>query len=330
MAGRLGKLIETPAREDVLSEVLRTVRLSGSLQFCVVSSDAWQTDDKPSLARSAGRKANVVPFHIVAEGTCWIEIEGTRTELGAGDVVAFPFGTGHVIGVGSGGKLVRPTDDLPPKPWRDIPILRYGNSTVQLRLLCGYLTCDAINFGPLKSALPALLHVRTSEADEWLKATVRQMVTEVDHPRSGGRSLLERLTEITFIEVLRHRIAAEAPGSAGWLAALSDPQLGRCLALIHDDPMRSWTVPALASATGVSRSVLTERFETVLSTSPMRYVRDWRLYLASVALGTTSKPIAAIAEEAGYGTEAAFSRAFSRNHGTPPHAWRQAARKSRS
>ena len=75
--------------------------------------------------------------------------------------------------------------------------------------------------------------------------------------------------------------------------------------------------------------MLTERFETVLATSPMRYVRDWRLYLASVALGTTSKGLAAIAEEAGYGTEAAFNRAFSRTYGMPPHAWRQAARKSR-
>lgn len=173
MAGSPGKLIET---QDVLSEVLRTVRLSGSLQFYVVSSGAWQTDDKPSLAKQGGRKANVVLFHIVAEGGCWIEIEGKRTVLGTGDVVAFPFGTGHVIGVGKGGPLVRPTDDLPPKPWRDIPVLRYGKDKLQLRLLCGYLTCDAINFGPLRSALPSLLHVRTSEADEWLRATVRQMV----------------------------------------------------------------------------------------------------------------------------------------------------------
>jgi AraC-like DNA-binding protein len=330
LAGPPGKLIETPAHEDVLSEVLRTVRLSGSLQFCVVSSGAWQTDDRPSLAKQAGARANVVPFHIVAEGECWIEIEGKRSTLRTGDVVAFPFGTGHVIGVGSGGPLVRPTGDLPPKPWRDIPVLRYGKGKVQLRLLCGYLTCDAINFGPLKSALPSLLHVRTGAADEWLKATVRQMVAEVDNPRSGGRSLLERLTEITFIEVLRHQIGEAQPGSGGWLAALADPQLGRCLALIHDDPARSWTVTTLASAAGLSRSVLTERFEAMLSTSPMRYVRDWRLYLASVALSTTAKSIAAVAEEAGYGTEAAFNRAFSRNHGMPPSAWRRATRKGQA
>ncbi len=67
----------------------------------------------------------------------------------------------------------------------------------------------------------------------------------------------------------------------------------------------------------------------MLGTSPMRYVRDWRLYLASAALGTTARSLAAIAEEAGYGTEAAFNRAFSRAYGMPPNAWRRAARKGR-
>ncbi len=99
----------------------------------------------------------------------------------------------------------------------------------------------------------------------------------------------QRSTETTFIELLRHQIIAAAPGAAGWLAALADPALGRCLALIHDDPARGWSVSALAAASGLSRSTLTERFETVLDTSPMRYVRDWRLCLASVALTTTAK-----------------------------------------
>ncbi|MFN4312006.1 MAG: helix-turn-helix transcriptional regulator [Ferrovibrio sp.] len=108
------------------------------------------------------------------------------------------------------------------------------------------------------------------------------------------------------------------------------PALSRCLALIHEDPQRDWNVQALSGACGLSRSSLAERFEAMLQTSPMRYVRDWRLCQASVALSTTSKPVAAVAFDAGYGTEAAFSRAFARAYGLPPAAWRQHARRGLS
>jgi AraC-like DNA-binding protein len=258
-----------------------------------------------------------------------MKMEGQAHILNAGDVVAFPFGTGHQLGAGSGGRLILPTADLPPKPWREIPVLHYGNGPQKVRLLCGYLQCDALNFRPLRNALPTLLHVKTRTADNtaWFRATIDQIVAEVDRPRSGGLSMLERLTEISFIELLRHQIIAAHGQPAGWLAGLADPALGKCLASIHDDPARAWTVQNLSAASGVSRSTLTERFETMLDTSPMRYVRDWRLCLASLALSTTTKRIAAIAHEAGYGTEAAFNRAFSRTYGVPPAAWRQKAKR---
>lgn len=207
------------------------------------------------------------------------------------------------------------------------PALRRQRAPV--RLLCGYLQCEALNFGPLRQALPKMFHVTTGKDARaaWLGATLSQIVEEVDRPNAGGLSMLERLTEITFIELLRHEILAADPGSAGWLAALADPSLGRCLARIHDDPYRNWTVQGLAAVSGLSRSTFAGRFEEVLETSPMRYVRDWRLYLASVALGTTRKPVAAVAHEAGYESEAAFSRAFSRAYGVPPATWRQRSRK---
>jgi AraC-like DNA-binding protein len=219
---------------------------------------------------------------------------------------------------------------LPPKPWREIPVLHYGNEPQGVRLLCGYLQCDALNFRPLRNALPTLLHVstRTNHNTAWLRATIDQIVDEVDHPRSGGLSMLERLTEISFIELLRHQIITAHSQPGGWLAALADPALGKCLAFIHDEPAREWTVQNLSVASGLSRSTLTERFETMLDTSPMRYVRDWRLCLASLALSTSTKKIAAIAYEAGYGTEAAFNRAFSRAYGMPPATWRQRAKRS--
>jgi AraC-like DNA-binding protein len=323
-------LIENPGRHDadVLSDVLRTIRLSGSVQFCFMPTGVWQTDDKPSLANAAGRSSGLMPFHLVVEGTCWMKMDGEHTVLAAGDIVAFPFGTGHQLGVGSGGRLITPTKDLPPKPWRNIPMLHYGAEPSRVRLLCGYLQCDAINFGPFREALPKLLHIRTQGADDraWLHAIIKQIASEADMPRTGSLSMLERLTEVSFVEVLRQHIAQAQAGSVGWLAAVADPALGRCLALIHENPRHDWSVPSLAAGCGLSRSRLTERFEAVLGTSPMRYLRDWRLCLASIALATTSKPIAIIAHEAGYGTEAAFNRAFSRAYGTPPATWRQGAR----
>ncbi len=317
---------------DVLSAVLRAVRLSGSVQFCFMPSGAWRTDAAPSLGELAARPSGVTSFHVVVEGACWLRMEGEEVALSAGDVVAFPFGTGHQLGAGSGGVLLKPLDDLPPKPWREIPVLRYGSREGTVRLLCGFLDFGATSFGPLRDALPKLLHARTRETEAlgWMRATIDQIVAEVDQPRAGGVSMLERLTETLFIELLRHHLSSIGRKASGWLAAMTDPALARCLSAVHAHPARDWSINTLAAAAGLSRSVLAERFEVVLRVSPMRYVREWRLCLASVALGATNLPIAAVAQDAGYGTEAAFSRAFSRANGISPAAWRAMARATAS
>jgi AraC-like DNA-binding protein len=290
----------------------------------------WQTEGKGALSSLADDPSIAIPFHIVVAGSCWLKIDGRQTPLEAGDVLAFPFGTPHQLGAGAGGRLIAPVGDLPPKPWREVPVLRYGdNGQGGVRVLCGYLQCDAMRFRPLRGTLPKLMHVRTAGGNDtdWLRATIGQMVREVDRPQAGALSMLERLTEIIFIELLRHQVIAMPAHSVGWLAALADPVLARCLSVIHDDPRRDWSVPDLAAASGLSRSTLTERFEAVLGTSPMRYLREWRLSLASMALTSGGRAIAAIAHDAGYGTEAAFNRAFSRTFGVPPATWRQDARR---
>jgi AraC-like DNA-binding protein len=190
------------------------------------------------------------------------------------------------------------------------------------------LQCDAIGFRHLRSALPTLMLVRTRDAAQsgWLRATIRQIEAEVGRPMPGGLSMLERLVEIIFIELLRHQIVSMSPGSVGWLSALADRSLGKCLSLVHSEPRRVWSLRDLATASGLSRSSLSQRFEAMLGTSPMRYVRDWRLCLVSAALRSSNEPIALVAYNAGYGTEAAFSRAFSRTFGVPPAEWRRAVR----
>lgn len=316
-------LTESPragAAGDLLSEALRRVRITGSMQYCFMPSGDWTTDATPA----SYKPRDSIGFHIMAGGTCWLEIEGRRTTLVEGDIAAFPFGTGHAIGAGEGGRLIDPGGDLPPAPWAEVPVLRYGGEDRQVRMLCGYIQCEAMDFAPFRDMLPKFIHVRTlGTGDDWLAQTIRQIVVEVDNPLRGGVSVLERLTEVAFIEVLRRQFLTNDVPQSGWLAAVRDPSLGRCLSLIHAEPCRDWTLAELARASGLSRSALTEHFARCLGMSPIRYLRDWRLYLASMQLRLADKALAAVAYEAGYGTEAAFNRAFARRFGSPPAEWRR-------
>jgi transcriptional regulator GlxA family with amidase domain len=134
-------------------------------------------------------------------------------------------------------------------------------------------------------------------------------------------SLTARLPEILLAEALR-LFSESSPQANGWLAATGDPVIGRALRLLHDDPARDWTVDELAHAAGTSRSVLTERFSRLLGQSPMQYLTEWRMQLAADLLRSTSLKLADIAERVGYGSDAAFSRAFRRHVGTWPAEFR--------
>jgi AraC-like DNA-binding protein len=322
-----------PAAE-LLSQALRRVRISGSMQYCFMPQGNWTTDATPA----PWRPKDAIGFHIVAAGPCWVDLHGRRIDLQTGDIAAFPFGTPHILGAGEGGRLIDPGGDLPARPWPAIPTLHYPDTGRpdkgrpdkgrpdkgrQVRILCGYVQCEATGFAPFRAILPEFIHVRTEGAgtDDWLAGTVAQIVTEVDQPQPGGSTVLERLTEVAFLEILRRQFRTPAP--RGWLAAIVDPALSRGLLALHDGPRRDWTLEALAQASGLSRSALVTRFSDFLGTSPMRYLRDWRLFLASQELAATSRPIIAIATEAGYGTEAAFTRAFTRSFASPPAEWRR-------
>ncbi|MGL4238282.1 AraC family transcriptional regulator [Tabrizicola sp.] len=314
-----------PAAE-LLSQALRRIRISGSMQYCFMPQGDWTTDATPA----PWRPKDAIGFHIVAAGPCWVDLQGHRTQLQTGDIAAFPFGTPHVLGAGAGGRLIDPGGDLPARPWPATPILRYPDRGSQVRILCGYVQCEATGFAPFRAVLPDFIHIRTADegAADWLAATVAQIVTEVDQPQPGGGPVLERLTELAFLEILRRQF--QTPTPHGWLAAILDPALSRGLVALHADPRRNWTLASLAQESGLSRSALVTRFAELLGTSPMRYLRDWRLFLAAQDLTTTQQPIIAIATDAGYGTEAAFTRAFSRSFGTPPAEWRRSRSASSS
>lgn len=317
-------LLRQVAGDDVLANLLKDVRVNRCLQFCFESDGTWLADATPPPFRPPGS----VSFHIVLEGQIWIESGETRVIVEAGDVVIFPRGSRHFIGAGNSGRLLTPLEVLPPLPWAAIPIVSFREVDAPcVRILCGFLEARVLDFQPLLAALPDLMIARTShQSEDWLMPAVHRLMREIDEPSPGGMTIVIRLSEIVFIELMRRQMLLAKSADAGWLSAIGDSVLHKSLMLLHRAPEDNWTQQTLATASGVSKTVLCHRFHKVLGVSPMRYLRDWRLYLASAQLTETDLPILAIAERACYGTEAAFSRAFSRQYGTPPAEWRRRAK----
>jgi AraC-like DNA-binding protein len=165
--------------------------------------------------------------------------------------------------------------------------------------------------------------VRGSNAGAWLEASLQYALNEARSPRPGGDGVLSKLAEVLVIEVLRQYINRQSAGRTGWLAGLGDRVVGAALNALHAQPARAWTLEELARESGTSRSVLAERFQELVGTSPMQYLTQWRMTLAANLLCRSNAPLARVAEDVGYQTDTAFSRAFRREYGVPPAAWRR-------
>ena len=210
--------------------------------------------------------------------------------------------------------------------------IREGGGGAATHFVCGYLASNRTLCRPLFEALPRVLHVRLG--DGTATAVWRQLMRVGVHvsasPEPGAASTLAKLAELMFVEALRRHVAALPPDDTGWLPALRDVQIGRALALLHEEPERAWTVDTLAREVALSRSLLATRFTSLVGESPMQYLTRWRLALAARALRSGNEAISRIAQRSGYETDAAFSRAFKREFGLPPSAWRKEPAKDQS
>lgn len=147
---------------------------------------------------------------------------------------------------------------------------------------------------------------------------------EASTPKPGSRSMLPRLTEIMFVEILRKYMQGMSADAVGWFAALNDPTAGAALKYLHASPLHNWSLESLARQVGVSKTLLGERFKHFLNQPPMQYLASWRLQLAAQQLKTNNLPLKIIVEQSGYESEAAFSKAFKRHFGLAPGGWRRA------
>jgi AraC-like DNA-binding protein len=205
--------------------------------------------------------------------------------------------------------------------------MRHGGGGASTRFVCGYLACSRSVCRLLLDALPRVLRIPIGDAaaSTMLRELLRVGVIESSMSRPGARSMLAKLSELMFVEALRRYVEAMPPDARGWLAGVRDAHVGHALALLHAKPDKPWTVDELAREVALSRSALAERFVATMAEPPMQYLLRWRLALAAQRLRTCRDPIARVAERIGYESEAAFSRAFKREFGLSPAAWRKAA-----
>ncbi len=330
---------------DVLSDLLRAVRLRGALFYYIEGADPWVAEVPPALeiisAIMPGAD-HMIEFHGIARGSCWAAIVGEPPiRLEAGDIILFPQGDPHVMSSAPG--LRAESADVgvyfaprPPQLPYSISYGEQGVTTARLdggghdsaTIVCGFLGCDAKPYNPLLSALPRVLRMPGIAAREgsWVSHFLRSAVDESNRKRPGGEAVLERMSEMLFVEVLRCYVDGLPPEQTGWLAGIRDPGVGRALALLHGTPGEAWTLERLGEGAGLSRSVLHERFVHFIGQPPMQYLAQWRMQLAATHLRDTNAKIIEIALEVGYESEAAFSRAFSRVVGVAPGAWRRARR----
>ena len=281
------------AGADPLSDVLRSVRLTGALFFRVDASWPWSLEIPCAGAFAPiilPRARHIISYHVILKGAGCAGLAGEApVRFAAGDIVVFPHADAYAMACAEG-EPPQLSHEQTLGFFRDMAAGRLpftveegGGGEARAEFVCGFLGCDLRPFNPLLEALPRLLLLRRSKdaAEDLLDRLVGLTIEEARLQRAGGRCVRLGLSELIFVEVVRRYLVALPPDEAGWLAGLRDPGIGRALAALHARTSHAWTLGDLACEAGMSRSVLAERFAALVGCPPMQYLARWRIQRAA-------------------------------------------------
>lgn len=306
---------------DLLSDILNTLNLQGTLYF--------RTDFSPPWALTVPAYNNVARFHLVVHGRCFVSVNGgDYIELAAGDMIMIPRGATHVLAHSRDAQPAPLERVLEESGYTGKGVLTVGAGDLNAatHLVCGHLSFRDKATHPIIESLPDyLLLTNACRAkyvllDEVLRLITRLMSVE----QLGSEASITRLSEILLIEMLKSGAHRDEQLEAK-ISAYQDPKIGQSLQLIHSKPDQPWTVESLASEVAMSRSRFAHRFNELVGTGPMSYLSDWRLQKALSLLENPRLSVQQIAAETGYQSPSAFSRAFSIKFGQAPSEYRQSA-----
>jgi len=277
---------------EVLSDMLRGLRATGSVYFCDFLTAPWK------LEFPGDEQAK---FHYLQRGRCRALVDDWETAMATGDLVFSAPGVDHSLSS-------EPADA--------------GSDGAECLLLCGYCRFDAIPEDPLLAALPRFLLMRQPQILEhpWLERTLGHLAAEYRSQGAGSELTVDKLTEVLLVELIRADFGRNS--QTGVFAALADSRLRRALTLMHEQPGQAWTLERLADEAAMSRSAFARQFKTTLGMPMFDYLTRLRMRHARELLTTTRLPVADIAERAGYRSDLSFVKTFKKLHGMTPRAYR--------
>lgn len=327
---------------DALSDIVKTVQLSAKTYFIRGFDGPWNMG---VIYRPQG------VVHAVIAGQCCLREPGSENllRLEAGDIVAFPTGGDHwisdcpesqdlaarnVVKVGSESDLlllktgdvdaIAASEASPPESTDSIA--SEGTTT----LLSSTLSYDTTVNHPFLKYLPCFIHSRIDRpgGSQMTAGLVQLLAAESGKPSLGSTIMVDRLTEMLFVQLLRTHMA-QRENASGYMAALSDPNIGVALNLVHTETDERWTVEALCKAAAISRTSFTEKFTSLVGSTPKAYLTNTRMLKARSRLQRSTDTILSIAEDAGYSSEAAFGKAIKKHFNRTPGQIRKAFSESR-
>lgn len=317
---------------DALSDLLRALRFSGAVfldatfraPWCV-TSQVTEEDCAPGVVAAGG----LIAFHYVLDGGLDVRVGADPPRgCGAGDLIVIPRNDMHLVGSDLGLPPLSAESLIRKAAEHDLARIDFGSgATVLSHFVCGYLA-TAVRADLLLEALPRLLvaNLRERSCAEWVESSFRYAARAHATRQAGTQELLGRLSELLFVEAVREYIAGLPPDATGWLAALRDPPLARALSAMHARVAHPWTTEQLAEEALLSRSAFADRFVRTLGVPPMTYLTRWRMLLACQRLRESQASMGRIAAEVGYESESTFTRAFTREIGVAPGAYRRGVR----
>ncbi|RYZ44177.1 MAG: AraC family transcriptional regulator [Myxococcaceae bacterium] len=304
---------------DVLTDSLRSLQLKTEVYGRLELSAPW------GLKLDLGLPGF---FHAVSRGSCWLEVEGQRIALAAGDWV-FILGTAPHQLRDSPRTRTRPLPEIYEATGaRCGGVLRHGGDGPQTTLISFSFGFAGTWLDRLLAGLPRVLHIKGDGVGptRWVESIIQLVAAEMEAGRPGHEIVATRLADVLFIHALRAHVEAFPAQKGGWLRALEDPQLGRVLQQLHERPRHPWTVESMAKLASMSRSTFAERFQKVIGESPLTYLTGWRMHTASRLMANPDASLTAIAEAVGYETDSAFGKAFKRHVGKTPGEYRRQLR----